>query len=73
MPLTSAKRIPVATYRLQMWREFPFAHATQMVDFAASLGISDIYSSPIFLSTPGSSLGYDVKDYRRVDPELGGR
>ncbi|HYP16789.1 MAG TPA: malto-oligosyltrehalose synthase, partial [Opitutus sp.] len=73
MPLTSAKRIPVATYRLQMWREFPFAHATQMVDFAASLGISDIYSSPIFLSTPGSSHGYDVNDYRRVDPELGGR
>jgi (1->4)-alpha-D-glucan 1-alpha-D-glucosylmutase len=67
------KRIPLATYRLQLRGEFPFAAATRLVPYANALGISDYYCSPIFLSTPGSSHGYDVNDYRRIDPELGGR
>src|SRR5882724_6231182 len=67
------KRIPLATYRLQLRGEFPFAAATTLVPYASALGISDYYCSPIFLSTPGSSHGYDVNDYRRIDPELGGR
>ncbi|HYD82511.1 MAG TPA: alpha-amylase family glycosyl hydrolase, partial [Opitutus sp.] len=73
MALTTASRIPVATYRLQMRGEFPFAAAAEQVAYASSLGISDFYCSPIFLSTPGSTHGYDVNDYRRVNPELGGR
>lgn len=73
MPLTDAQRIPLATYRLQLRKEFVFADAAKQVDYAAALGISDFYCSPVFLSTPGSSHGYDVNDYRRVNPELGGR
>jgi (1->4)-alpha-D-glucan 1-alpha-D-glucosylmutase len=73
MASSVGRRIPVATYRLQLRREFPFAAATALVPYANALGISDYYCSPIFLSTPGSSHGYDVNDYRRVDPELGGR
>jgi len=73
MPLTTAQRIPVATYRLQLRREFPFAEATKLVPYAGALGVSDFYCSPIFLSTPGSAHGYDVNDYRRVNPDLGGR
>jgi (1->4)-alpha-D-glucan 1-alpha-D-glucosylmutase len=68
-----AKRIPVATYRLQLRREFPLEAATALVPYAQRLGISDFYTSPVFLSTPGSSHGYDVNDYRQIDPELGGR
>ena len=73
MSLTIAQRIPVATYRLQLRREFPFAEATKLVPYAAALGVSDFYCSPVFLSTPGSAHGYDVNDYRRVNPDLGGR
>ncbi len=69
----STGRIPVATYRLQLHRDFPFAAATAQVAYAAALGVSDFYCSPVFLSTPGSTHGYDVNDYRRVNPELGGR
>src|SRR5690606_21766338 len=60
MPLTDAQRIPLATYRLQLRKEFVFADAAKQVDYAAALGISDFYCSPVFLSTPGSSHGYDV-------------
>lgn len=73
MPLANAQRIPLATYRLQLRREFPFADAAKLVPYAAELGVSDFYCSPVFLSTPGSSHGYDVNDYRRVNPDLGGR
>jgi (1->4)-alpha-D-glucan 1-alpha-D-glucosylmutase len=70
---SSARRVPTATYRLQLRKEFAFPHATSLVPYARKLGISDYYCSPVFLSTPGSSHGYDVNDYRRIDPELGGR
>lgn len=69
----AAQRIPVATYRLQLRKEFTLDDATALVPYARALGISDFYCSPVFLSTPGSSHGYDVNDYRRIDPELGGR
>jgi len=73
MGLTNATRIPVATYRFQLRREFPFGTVRDLLPYLATLGISDLYCSPIFLSTPGSTHGYDVNDYRRIDPELGGR
>ena len=73
MPLHDAQRLPVATCRLQLHREFPFGALTSLVPYLEALGISDCYCSPIFLSAPGSTHGYDVNDYRRIDPELGGR
>lgn len=73
MTPTLTQAIPVATYRLQLRREFPFSAAEALTPYVSALGISDFYCSPIFLSTPGSSHGYDVNDYRRIDPELGGR
>ena len=36
------------------------------------LGVSHLYSSPLFVSRPGSRHGYDVIDPTRIDPELGG-
>jgi (1->4)-alpha-D-glucan 1-alpha-D-glucosylmutase len=65
-------RIPRATYRLQLHRDFPFAGATAVVPYLAALGVSDAYSSPILQARSGSVHGYDVVDHGRINPELGG-
>lgn len=63
---------PVATYRLQLHRDFTFAHARQVVPYLKALGISHLYLSPIWAASPGSAHGYDVIDHARVNEELGG-
>lgn len=65
-------RIPVATYRLQFCRDFTFADATGLVEYLHDLGITDVYSSPVFVARSGSTHGYDVIDHSRINPELGG-
>lgn len=72
MALTEAQRIPRATYRVQLHGQFKFSDLERRIPYLAALGVSDCYSSPIHLSTPGSTHGYDVADYRRINPELGG-
>ena len=64
--------IPRATMRLQLHREFTFADAARLVPYAAELGISHLYVSPILAAMPGSMHGYDVTDPTHVNPELGG-
>ncbi|WP_034387329.1 malto-oligosyltrehalose synthase [Deinococcus sp. YIM 77859] len=64
--------IPSATYRLQLQREFDFAAARRVLPYLARLGITDLYLSPIWKSTPGSTHGYDVTDHAQINPELGG-
>ena len=64
--------IPVATYRLQLRKEFDFAAAADIVPYLAKLGISHLYLSPITAARPGSTHGYDVVDCNRLNPELGG-
>lgn len=65
-------RIPAATYRIQFRPEFTFDDAAAIVPYLKRLGISDLYSSPIFRSRRGSTHGYDVVDPREINPELGG-
>ncbi|MEO1295229.1 MAG: malto-oligosyltrehalose synthase, partial [Cyanobacteria bacterium J06636_16] len=65
-------RLPIATYRIQFNPDFGFAAARSIVDYLASLGISDIYASPIFKARQGSTHGYDVVDQSQLNPELGG-
>jgi (1->4)-alpha-D-glucan 1-alpha-D-glucosylmutase len=72
MPLKTAGRIPVATYRVQLQREFDFACLVRELPYLRSLGITDIYCSPLFAASPGSTHGYDVSSYRRINPELCG-
>lgn len=72
MSLAQAERIPSATYRVQLHVGFTFDQLTAIVPYLHDLGISDCYCSPVFLSSPGSTHGYDVNDPRRLDPELGG-
>jgi (1->4)-alpha-D-glucan 1-alpha-D-glucosylmutase len=64
---------PRATYRMQFNAGFTFRDATELVPYLADLGISHLYASPIFMANPGSTHGYDVTDYNRLNPELGTR
>ena len=64
-------RIPVATYRIQFNRDFPFNHANEIIDYLYELGISDLYASPIFKARIGSTHGYDIVDQNQLNPELG--
>jgi maltooligosyltrehalose synthase len=72
MPFTDPGGVPASTYRLQLRKEFPFADAQRVVPYLHALGISHCYLSPILMSAPGSTHGYDVADYHRIDTELGG-
>ena len=62
-----------ATYRMQFNHAFTFAHATELIPYLQSLGISHLYASPIFTAAPGSMHGYDVVDYNQINPEIGTR
>jgi len=64
---------PVATYRLQFNADFRLSDATNLVDYLAKLGITDIYASPILTSRKGSTHGYDVTDPTQIDPDIGTR
>src|ERR1700744_2672223 len=55
-----------------MHSEFTFADAQNVLPYLKQLGISDLYSSPIFEARPGSQHGYDVTRHDRLNPELGG-
>lgn len=66
------KQIPRATYRVQLHAGFNFDQLAQIIPYLDDLGISDLYLSPIFLATPGSTHGYDVCDHNRINDELGG-
>lgn len=64
-------RRPVATYRVQLNRGFGFQQASELVPYLASLGVSDLYTSPCLKAAPGSLHGYDVVDSNELNPELG--
>jgi (1->4)-alpha-D-glucan 1-alpha-D-glucosylmutase len=63
---------PRATLRLQLHRGFTLDDAAAQVPYAAALGMSHLYLSPILTARTGSQHGYDVVDPTRVNPELGG-
>lgn len=62
-----------STYRLQLHRDFPLAAARAIVPYLKRLGVSHLYLSPVTSARAGSMHGYDVTDYAKVNPELGGR
>ena len=63
--------IPLATYRLQLNRDFTFAHATAIVPYLSELGISHCYVSPCLRARAGSMHGYDIVDHNSLNPEIG--
>jgi (1->4)-alpha-D-glucan 1-alpha-D-glucosylmutase len=64
-------RLPVSTYRVQFNPAFEFRDARAIVEYLHTLGITDLYASPVLKSRRGSAHGYDVTDPARLDPELG--
>ncbi|MEW6667640.1 MAG: malto-oligosyltrehalose synthase [Thermodesulfobacteriota bacterium] len=66
-------RTPTATYRIQFNRDFSFAEARALVPYLSTLGISDLYASPLFKARRGSSHGYSVTNPMELNPELGPR
>jgi (1->4)-alpha-D-glucan 1-alpha-D-glucosylmutase len=71
-PSPIAMSPPRATYRLQLHHQFTLRDAASLASYLAQLGISHLYASPIFHARPRSSHGYDICDYNRINPELGG-
>ncbi len=63
--------IPLATYRLQLNRDFTFAQATAIVPYLSKLGISHCYVSPLLKARAGSMHGYDIVDHNSLNPEIG--
>ena len=64
-------KIPRATYRLQLNRDFTFAQAKAIVPYLSALGISHCYISPCLKARPGSMHGYDIVDHNSLNPEIG--
>src|SRR6476661_5563577 len=54
---------PLVTYRLQFSSRFRFVDALQLVDYFSALGVSHLYSSPIFNARAGSLHGYDITEH----------
>jgi len=70
-PKGGGARIPRATYRLQLNKEFNFRAAAAVVPYLAELGISHVYCSPYLKARPGSMHGYDIIDHNSFNPEIG--
>jgi (1->4)-alpha-D-glucan 1-alpha-D-glucosylmutase len=68
---TAAMRIPLATYRIQLNRNFTLAQATALLPYWHALGISHCYTSPYLKARAGSSHGYDITDHAAINPEIG--
>ncbi len=68
---TATPRIPTATYRVQLHKDFTFNQAREIVPYLSALGISDLYTSPFFQASPGSTHGYDIVDHNHLNPEIG--
>ncbi len=62
----------VATYRVQLNRDFTFYDLAGIVPYLRDLGISHVYCSPFFESVAGSVHGYDVIDPEKISVERGG-
>jgi len=65
-------RAPLATYRVQLTRDFDLRQAAQLVDYLKTLGISHLYASPYLQAERGNGAGYDITDHQQVDDKMGG-
>jgi (1->4)-alpha-D-glucan 1-alpha-D-glucosylmutase len=64
-------RIPVSTYRLQFNPQLRFSDVKDLIPYLHSLGVTDIYASPLLQAKRGSPHGYDVTDPSHLNTELG--
>jgi (1->4)-alpha-D-glucan 1-alpha-D-glucosylmutase len=68
---TQPPRIPRATYRIQLRRDFPLTAVRALLPYLRALGVSDLYLSPLFRAREESSHGYDVVDHNVIEPAFG--
>ncbi len=66
------RRQPVTSYRIQLSPDFDFADAEAIIPYLSSLGVTDVFLSPILQAAPGSNHGYDVVDHDKISDDLGG-
>src|SRR5436190_14494222 len=69
--VAARRRLPEATYRLQLHAGFRFRDAAGLADYLHDLGVTDCYTSPYLKARPGSLHGYDISDHRLLNPEIG--
>lgn len=62
---------PVATYRIQLHKDFNLERLAAIIDYLHELGIDTIYASPITTAPEDSLHGYDVTDPHRLNPVIG--
>ena len=67
-----AASLPLATYRLQLSKDFGFDEAAKLVPYLKALGVSHLYASPFLKARAGSRHGYDIVDHAALNPEFGG-
>ena len=60
------------TYRLQISEDFDLFDATARLPYLQDLGVDWVYLSPLLAAEPGSTHGYDVVGFDRVDSTRGG-
>jgi (1->4)-alpha-D-glucan 1-alpha-D-glucosylmutase len=65
------RRLPGATYRLQLHHGFTFRQAEALTSYLHDLGISHCYTSPFLQARPGSAHGYDIINHQRLNREIG--
>ena len=71
-PVTRPARVPASTYRLQISEDFDLFEATARLPYLHDLGVDWVYLSPLLAAEPGSTHGYDVVGFDRVDASRGG-
>jgi len=69
--LEQHRRVPVATYRVQLHAGFTFSQAQDIIAYLHALGISDCYTSPYLQARPGSTHGYDVTNPQALNRDIG--
>ena len=63
---------PIATYRVQLNKEFPLDQARALLPFLRKMGISHLYASPVFAARRGSMQGSRFRhtaQFRRWRPD----
>jgi (1->4)-alpha-D-glucan 1-alpha-D-glucosylmutase len=63
----------MTTYRLQFHQGFGFLEARSLLPYLKNLGITTLYSSPLFQARRGSLHGYSVTNPLELNPELGSK
>jgi (1->4)-alpha-D-glucan 1-alpha-D-glucosylmutase len=63
----------MATYRMQFHRGFGFLEARSLLPYLRNLGITHLYTSPLFKARRGSLHGYSVTNPLELNLELGSK